>query len=256
MTIHPLNAPSLATLLSQEKPRERCLETGPACLSLRECLALILGSGPPGSGCLGLAHRILSRPGEGLDPTEEERAFFMGMESCGRSHLIEIRGLGPAGQARILAAMEIGRRYALFRTSHERVKRGRSSSDVGNSPARLALQALQRVSDRLRFESQEWFGFVPVHRTGEVGQLCLVEKGSRTHVNLDPVEIFARLLSLRPQGFFLFHNHPSGSPHPSQEDRQLSQQIDRVSRTFDIRLLGHWIVSPQEESWISPAAMC
>ena len=246
----------IALVPVQEKPRERCLETGPSCLSLRECLALILGSGPPGSGCLGLAQKILTRPGDGLGSSEEERAFFMGIETCGRSHLLDIPGLGPAGQARILAAVEMGRRYALFRTSSDRLKRSQKASGSADSQARLAIQSLQRVSELERNAAHEWFGFVPVYRTGTVGHLCLVERGSRTHVNLDPVEIFARLLSLRPQAFFLVHNHPSGSSLPSLADSELTQRIDQVARTFGIHLLGHWIVSPQEESWISPPPLC
>jgi DNA repair protein RadC len=125
-----------------EKPRERCLERGPSCLSLRECLALLLGSGPQGTGCLGLVQKILARPGKGLGTPEEERAFFMGIECCGRSHLLDIPGLGPAGQARILAAVEVGRRYALFRGSHPPPHRTKQASKTIHPQGRLALQAL------------------------------------------------------------------------------------------------------------------
>src|SRR6476620_10690599 len=59
-----------------ERPRERCLDSGPSCLSLRECIAVILCSGPPGIGSLGIASRILERPGSGLGTSLEERAFF------------------------------------------------------------------------------------------------------------------------------------------------------------------------------------
>ncbi len=237
-------------------PRERCLEAGPSCLSLRECLALILGAGPPGTGCLGLAQKILTRPGEGLSHDEEARAFFTAMESCGRSHLIEISGLGPAGQAKILAAMEIGRRYSCFRNSRSKILNDRKGDHLPPSTAGLAVLALQRISDRARNDSHEWFGFVPVYTTGEVGQLCIVERGNRTHVNLDPVEIFARLLSLRPEGVFLIHNHPSGFSQPSAQDSELTLRIDSVTKVFGIHLLGHWIVSPHEESWISPPVLC
>ena len=251
MTFAEFDLRTVANLPDQERPRERCLEVGPSALSLRECIALVLGSGPPGTGCLGLAQNILNRPGAGLDPIEEERAFFMNMESCGRSHLAEIPGLGPAGQAKLLAALEMGRRYALFRSAYGRMSKVEESKDQPPSLVQLSLQALKKVSERARNEPHEWFGFVPVYRAGEIGQLCLVERGSRTHVNLDPVEIFARLLSLRPQGLFLVHNHPSGNSNPSPQDRELTARIQEVATTFGIQLLGHWVVSPYEESWIS-----
>ena len=192
----------LSDLFVSERPRERCLSQGPKCLSLRECIALILGSGPRGKGCLGLAKEVLHSPGEGLASEDEERAFFTAMEVSGTAHLKGLSGLGAAGQARILAAFELGRRYALYRERTKSQGRSRHKLDV------IAKQALERINTDLRNEPQEWLGFVPLYRSGDLGELCLVERGVRTHVNIDPAELFARLLALRPSGFFLFHNHP------------------------------------------------
>jgi DNA repair protein RadC len=227
---------------ASERPRERCLENGAQALSLRECLAVILGSGPPGAGSLGLATRILTRPGPGLNRPDEERAFFTAMENSGLSHLVEIPGLGPAGKARLLAAFEIGRRYANYRQTP--VRQAPASLDE------LATQALTRVTPELRNEAREWLGFVCLHRSGELGELCVVERGVRTHVNVDPAELFARLLALRPRGFVLIHNHPSGNVNPSPEDLHLTRNVDDLARSLGMRLLGHWIVSPSGEHWL------
>jgi DNA repair protein RadC len=221
------------------------LETGPTCLSLRECLAILLGSGPPGLGCLGLAGQILEKPGKGLGNSEEERAFFTAIELLGITHLKNLPGLGPAGQARILAAFELGRRYAFFRYRFHKVKKSKQSLPD------LALRALNQLSQKQRTEPQEWLGFVPIHRTGEVGELCLVEKGVRTHVNIDPAELFARLLALRPKAFFLVHNHPSGNPLPSAQDFDLTQRVGSLAKQLGIQLVGHWIVTPDSEHWFT-----
>lgn len=232
-----------------ERPRERCIENGPTCLSLRECLALLIGSGPKGLGCLGIASQILSRPGSGLDPMEEERAFFTAMEVSGPAFVKEFRGLGPAGQARLLAAFELGRRYASLR--HPPHSHSSQELDKKETLPHLARRALNRITIKQRHHSQEWFGFVPVYQTGRLGEFCSVEKGVRTHVNVDPAELFARILSLRPKGIFLFHNHPSGSLTPSQADFLLSQKVEELSAEFNIQLFGHWIVTAQSEYWIS-----
>jgi len=137
-----------------ERPRERCLQTGTACLSLRECLALILGSGPPGIGCLGLAHLILTRPGPGMSPSDEERAFFTALELTGMTHLQGFHGLGPSGQAKILAAFELAKRYVFYRMQKSTVQK--------NTISHLANQALTCISQKLRAEVQEWFGFLPL----------------------------------------------------------------------------------------------
>ena len=228
----------------QERPRERCLRHGPACLSLRECIALILNSGPPGVGSLGLASRILGRPGEGLDPEEEVRAFFTAMESTGTAPLAGIPGLGDAGRARLLAAFELGRRNAGMRLPP---RKGRSAGLAGD-PRRAALS---KIPPALRSGSHEWLGFVPLHRGGAIGEFCLVERGTRTHVNVDPAELFARVLALRPHGFYLFHNHPSGSPEPSGCDLELTRKVDQVARALGLKLHGHGIVTAQLESWVN-----
>jgi DNA repair protein RadC len=224
-----------------ERPRERCLKAGASALSLRECLALLLGSGPPGQGALGLAERILSVSGPGLDPAEEERAFYTALESSGHPHWNEkAPGLGPASLARLLAAFELARRYSDYRLA-----------SVSRHPAgtfgSLSARALKQIPESLRMRPREWLGFIPYHRNRELGRLCIVEEGARTHVNADAAELFARVLALRPRGFFLVHNHPSGDLRPSPTDLELTFQVDRLASQLSTPLLGHWIVAPSGE---------
>ncbi len=229
-----------------ERPRERCLEKGARSLSLRECLALILNSGPRGKGSLGLALDILERPGPGLFDHEQERAFFLAMEVSSEAFLGNISGVGEASQARLLAAFELARRYALFRETRFR----QAPSAQSQTLLQVAQVALTRIPLEWRNETQEWLGFIPCYRTGEVGQLCIVERGVRTHVNIEPIELFARILALRPHGFILVHNHPSGELTPSLPDREITERVAQLARPFGIRMFGHWIVAAQGEHWI------
>lgn len=243
--MNPLLISLMDSTPPSERPRERCLTQGARCLSLRECMALILGSGPRGVGCMGVASSILSRAGEGLPEDEQERAFFTALETSGGAHLQGIAGLGEANQARVLAAFELGRRYANYREKNRQLEprpKGRSSS--------LPEEAFDRIEASWRSEPKEWLAFVPVYRTGRLGDFCLVEHGVRTHVNVDPVELFARLLALRPSGFYLFHNHPSGDLTPSPSDVDLTMKVKQMAAHFGIRLLGHGIVTTLGERWV------
>jgi DNA repair protein RadC len=228
---------SVLELPPSERPRERCLQNGADCLSLRECLGLVVGS-------LRVAQVILEKPGEGFGEAEEERALFTAMELSGRAHLHGISGLGEAGQARLLAAFELSRRYSLYRDKTKRAWKLRSPS------LDLPLKALAKVGLKQRNESKEWLGFVPVYRSDDLGELCVVERGVKTHVNVDPGDLFARILALRPQGFVLFHNHPTGNCLASPEDMDLTRRVSRIASQLGIRVLGHWIVTPTQESWI------
>jgi DNA repair protein RadC len=194
-------------------------------------------------GCLGLANLLLSRPGDGLSASEEERAFFNTIEVSAGAALQNVPGLGLANRAKLLAAFELGRRYALFRDTKR--------SQIKSTPSTpLSDRALKKILPALRGEAREWLGFVPYYRSTELGDLCVVERGVRTHVNIDPAELFARLLALRPLGYFLVHNHPSGNTTPSEQDFELTRRVGQLSKQLGIHQLGHWIVAPHEERLI------
>jgi DNA repair protein RadC len=194
-----------------------------------------------------LAEKILDRPGAGLNSEAQQIAFFTALEVSGLTFLKGISGLGPAGQSKLLAAFELGRRYHHYRSRE-------AQSHLKNlSLPKLARLALQKITQNSRSDPQEWLAFIPLDRSGELGEFCLVEKGARTHVNVDPAELFARVLGLRPQGFFLVHNHPSGNTEPSPEDQELTHQVANVSKQLGLTFFGHWIVSTQSETWLNPA---
>lgn len=195
-----------------------------------------------------LASEVLERPGTGLAEEEQERAFFVAMEGASLTLLSDMPGIGAASKTRLLAAFEIGRRYARYRS---RVLSPPASRAPGSGD--LRTDAVELIPAEWRGDSQEWLGFVPIYKKRggfRAGSPCRVERGVRTHVNVDPVELFARILSLRPQGFFLFHNHPSGDLSPSEADLELTRQVAEVGRQLGTRLLGHGIVSASDARWI------
>lgn len=220
-------------LLSQfENPRERMQRVSARALSLRELIALLLSSGPPGKGGLGLATDLLNAIGE------EERALFVALESDLFLHA-KVPGLGDAMRARLLAALEIGRRYAIAR-ENERIKSTTPPPDT----SAIERRALQMVDSEHRVDSHEWLGFVPILRNGLVGQLNVVARGTRSSVAVDPQELFLRVLAVRPSAIILMHNHPSGDLEPSAQDRELTRSVAELAASLGIVLLSHWIVGP------------
>lgn len=70
---------------------------------------------------------------------------------------------------------------------------------------------------------------------------CL-QNGTLAHLALYPRTIFRRALELNAAGLILIHNHPSGDPTPSEEDKRATQHIDAVARSLDINLVDHIVV--------------
>jgi hypothetical protein len=83
-----------------------------------------------------------------------------------------------------------------------------------------------------------------------LGDWITLARGTERSVEVDPRELFKALLSLNIREFFLFHNHPSGRPHPSNKDLTLTRKVHRASRMLGLECLGHAILASQQVHWI------
>lgn len=225
----------------------RCLKHGPQTLSLRECLAVVLGEGDGRSESDQVQTRkVWSRITASLGDRDQERALFLALEELGTLASAQRSPLYAAARARLVAAFEIGRRYHLHR---------KEVADGGlanmTSEENFTFTALSRVSLELRADTREWLGFVPVYGSGRMGDLCLVERGARTHVNFEPADLFGKLLAIKPRAFYLFHNHPSNILVPSLEDLRLTVQIRKMAKPFNLSLRAHWIVTSEGQCLVN-----
>jgi DNA repair protein RadC len=70
-----------------------------------------------------------------------------------------------------------------------------------------------------------------------------IATGTPNEVSVHPRTIVKRALELGATALILVHNHPSGSPDPSQGDIQTTARIVRAARTLDIVVHDHIIIS-------------
>jgi DNA repair protein RadC len=75
---------------------------------------------------------------------------------------------------------------------------------------------------------------------------CL-QVGTIDHVTVYPREIIQSALDQSAFGLILAHNHPSGNPHPSAADIDMTERIRRAASLFDLRLVDHIIVGAASE---------
>jgi len=59
---------------------------------------------------------------------------------------------------------------------------------------------------------------------------------------LRPREVFERALKCSANSVVLVHNHPSGSPYPSDSDVYVTKKLVRVGRLIGVRVQDHVIV--------------
>lgn len=73
-------------------------------------------------------------------------------------------------------------------------------------------------------------------------ELRTVSIGSVDHTFMEPREIFRDALLAGAAAVAVAHNHPSGDPAPSPEDRAVTRRIVRAGETLGVPLVDHLIV--------------
>ena len=193
-------------------PREKLATTGPRALSDEELLAVMLGSGTRGAPGQTVASRVLPL-----------------LEGSGEPDLVALQnvsGIGPSKAYLLVASLEFARRR--IRPEGITIKR---ASDV--TP--LVTHLLDR--------RQEHVVSISLSGAHEVIKVRTVSIGLLTSCPIHPREVFVGPITDHAFSVILVHNHPSGDPTPSEEDKKVTRQLSQAAATLGIKLLDHIIVA-------------
>ena len=211
--------PKIKDWPEEERPREKLLKSGPQALTDAELVALLVGSGTGGVTAVDVAKMLVQQHG-GL----------AALASKGVWELLKMKGIGRARGARILAAFEIGRRTASG--PQARKKKVRSPEDV-----------VQRLGPALRDARQELFTVLLLDSGHRMICDARVSQGTLTASLVHPREVFKAAVDHLAASVILVHNHPSGEPAPSAEDRSITLQMTEAGRLMGIPVLDHVIIA-------------
>jgi len=217
-----------------DRPRERLNSLGVEALSDVELIALLLRTGGSGRNVMRVARDLLAGHGS--------------LPALARVSAVELQafpGMGPAKSASFLAALEIGRRLAA-RTLQP------------GDPVRGPLDVFRHFYPRLRGVVQECFFVVLLDGRHRVLRECLVSQGTLTASLVHPREVFRPALREAAAAVILAHNHPSGDPSPSAEDREVTLRLAKAGDLLGIPVLDHVVIaerghtSLREEGVLTP----
>ena len=203
----------------QDRPRERFWAVGPAALTGQELLAIVLGTGCAGRDALAVAADLLAKYGGSLRRLGGRPAAALAL----------VAGVGRAKAARLAAALELGRRAA---------------READPAPARIAGPAdVQRFyAPLLRDLSVEEFHVLALGSQSQVlADLCIT-RGILNSSLVHPREVFRAAIAEAAAGIIVVHNHPSGDPTPSADDRAVTRQLVDAGRLLDVPVYDHVIV--------------
>lgn len=117
--------------------------------------------------------------------------------------------------------------------------------------ARIAREAIPEGQLCLR----EYFGVLMVNRQSRIVKRSIISIGGESSVIVDPKIVLMTALLSGVSAFVLFHNHPSGDPHPSCEDRRMTRRIEDGAKIMDLALLDHVIVTDKSHYSFADAGL-
>lgn len=209
----------LCETVAAERPRERLLALGPAALTTIELLAILIGTGTSQVDVLAVAQE-LSRLATGSLRELSRRPL---------GELAKVVGVGRAKAARVVAALELARRLA--GESRATPYEVRSPSDV-----------YRWSGPKMRDLAVEEFHLLTLDAQNRITRDLVITRGILDGSLVHPREVFRAAVAEAAAAVIVVHNHPSGNPAPSADDRAVTHQLAEAGRILDIPVYDHLVV--------------
>lgn len=210
---------SIKEIPLNDRPREKMAANGAAVLTDAELIAILLRTGTAEKSAIDIASEMTADGG-----------LYKRLAGITRlNELTNIKGLGQAKAATVLAALEIGRRIA-------------SAKPI----EKIHLSCPQDVADflmpRLRYAAKEQFVVILLNSKNKVIGTEVVSEGSLSSSIVHPREVYAPAILHHAAAIMVAHNHPSGDPKPSFEDEEVTRMLSRSGKVLGIPMIDHVII--------------
>ncbi len=202
----------------EDKPREKLLALGPSHLSQAELMAVLLGVGTKKEEVLAMSHRILREYGERSVSSEKNPTA-----------LAESLDIPLAKACQIVASFELGRRFY---------------EDKAGKPVfiRTAKQAFEHLKSIGHMQKEQLRG-IYLNSRYQVIREEVISIGSLTANIVHPREVFQPAVEHGAVAVIVAHNHPSGNPHPTEDDLLVTRQLQEAGNILGIDLLDHLVIA-------------
>ncbi len=217
------NTRSIRNWPAEDRPREKLLKRGAGALSNSELLAILLRTGTNGTSAIDLARKVLQKFGT-----------FRNMVHTDSRDWREFKGLGGAKIAHIQAALEIGRRYREDEVS------------TGKQKIFSAKDIVDIVMPQLRDLKTELFKVVFLDSNNKMIDIADAACGTVNRAMPIVREIIHSALQKFAVSIICAHNHPSGDPKPSKEDRDFTRELCQAGSVMQVKILDHLIIGDNQ----------
>ncbi len=206
------------SMLVEDRPREKLAARGAEVLSNAELLAILLRTGTDKEHVVELSSRVLRTAGS--------------LERLGRfsvQELTEIPGVGPAKAITIKAALELTRRISSARTTE-------------NPAITKARDVFEMLRGFYLDRKKELFIALLLNTKNRVIRQVLISEGTLNQSLVHPREAFSEALKDSAASIIFAHNHPSGDPTPSRDDKLITTRLVQAGDIVGVKVLDHIVV--------------
>jgi DNA repair protein RadC len=198
----------------ENRPRERLKENGVKVLSDAELLAVILQKGTSHENVIDMSNRLLSK--------------YNDLSLCNLNELMSIPGVGEAKAMQIMALFEFSKRIG--------------SKDIRSKSMKCAEDVYQYAQTKIIDPNKEQFILLVLDSKNQVTKSEIISIGTLNSALIHPREIFKVAIRENANSVILVHNHPSGDPTPSNEDKLITMKLKEAGELLGIEILDHIIV--------------
>lgn len=202
----------------RERLRKRFQKVGSEGMHDYELLELLLTYAVPRKDVKPIAKDLIQRFGS-----------FGGVFDASLEELKTIRGVGLISAILIKVVKEI---FCTYLTERMKKKDLVSSPQAAVDFARVKLAGL----------ANEAFMVIYLNAKNEVIDSEIIQEGTVDRAVIYPRRIVESALGHHASGLLLVHNHPSGHPEPSSEDKRITRILSEAVQPVDIKVVDHIIV--------------
>ena len=211
---------TIAHWSEDDQPREKLRDKGPQSLSNAELLAILIGSGTPGTSAVELMQDVLKDCKNNLNT--------LGKMTI--RDLCTYKGIGEAKAITILAACELGKRRQM-ESPEER-------PDLGT-----ATRIYNHMRPVMQDLDVEEFWALLMNQHYRLIKKVRISRGGITETPVDVRIVIKEAVLANCTILAVCHNHPSGNLSPSRADKDLTRSIKRACELLNIFFLDHVIIT-------------
>jgi len=201
-------------LLREAQPAYRIGYVGSHAMSTHELLQLVIGGPNAGE----IATELLD---------ECQTLSEVARKTVGE--LQQTAGIGEATAARLIAALELGRRFIFIPLE---------LGDTIRTPADVANLLIAQMGHL----DHEEFWVMILNTKNKLVHIDRLYKGNLNTCYIRVSEVFRQAIRMNAAAIMVAHNHPSTDPTPSPEDNRVTEKIVQAGSMLGIDVLDHVII--------------